>query len=130
MLKYFRWDHCFLKVIKQPAFTCLKITVETPEQGLKYVKTVKMTATASSWCIYCWLWTYFAPCFSFSIVNFEHVIARSVGITRSFQKANCSPANRYRKFTRFHVRWECLASHCFTNFRSLLINSSVTSLTL
>ena len=27
------------------------------------------------WCLYCWLWTYFIPYSSVSIVNFEHVIA-------------------------------------------------------
>ena len=28
------------------------------------------------WCLYCWLWTYFTPCSSVSIIKFEHVIAR------------------------------------------------------
>ena len=27
------------------------------------------------WCLYCWLWTYFTPCSSFSIINFEQVNA-------------------------------------------------------
>ena len=27
------------------------------------------------WYLYCWLWTYFTPYLSVSIVNFEHVIA-------------------------------------------------------
>ena len=30
---------------------------------------------ASFWCLYCQLWTYFTPCSSVSIVNFEHVNA-------------------------------------------------------
>ena len=36
----------------QPAFTCLNLTIETPEQGVKYVTT----------------------CSSVSIVNFEHIV--------------------------------------------------------
>ena len=28
-----------------------------------------------TWCLYCYLWTYFTPFSSFSIVNFENVIA-------------------------------------------------------
>ena len=34
----------------------------------------KLTIT-SFWFLYCSLWTYFTPCSSFSIFNFEHVIA-------------------------------------------------------
>ena len=37
------------------------------------------TPLASFWCLYCYLWTYFTPCSSVSIVNFEHVIAGWVG---------------------------------------------------
>ena len=33
---------------------------------------------ASFWCLYCWLWTYFTPWSSVSIVNFQLVNARSV----------------------------------------------------
>ena len=36
---------------------------------------VKLQASASFQCLYCYLWTYFAPCSSVSIVNFEQVIA-------------------------------------------------------
>ena len=35
--------------------------------------TIKMPL-ASFWYLYCQLWTYFTPCSSVSIVNFEHVI--------------------------------------------------------
>ena len=31
--------------------------------------------SALFWCLYCYLWTYFTPCSSVSIVNFERVIA-------------------------------------------------------
>ena len=34
-----------------------------------------MTHTHSFWCIYCQLWTYFTPCSSVFIVNFEQVNA-------------------------------------------------------
>ena len=27
------------------------------------------------WCLYCFLWTYITPCYSVSIVSFEHVNA-------------------------------------------------------
>ena len=33
------------------------------------------TPLASFWCLYCYLWTYFTPCSSVSIVNYEHIIA-------------------------------------------------------
>ena len=29
----------FEKIVTQPAFTCSKLTIETPEQGVKYVQT-------------------------------------------------------------------------------------------
>ena len=47
-------------VITQSAFTCLKLTIEALGQDVKYVQSQ--------------LWTYFIPCSSVSIINFEHVI--------------------------------------------------------
>ena len=44
-----KWD----KKDTLPVFTCFKLTIETVEQGVKYVE------------------TYFTPCCSISIVNFE-----------------------------------------------------------
>ena len=41
---------------------CWKLTIKTPERWL-----------ASFWCLYCSLLTYFTPCSSVSIVNFEQV---------------------------------------------------------
>ena len=38
------------------------------------------TTLASFWCLYCELWTYFTPCFSVSIVNFEHGNAGWAGV--------------------------------------------------
>ena len=38
-------------------------------------KDARMTPLALFWYLYCYLWTYFTPCFSVSIVNFEHVRA-------------------------------------------------------
>ena len=35
----------------------------------------KDTRKASFWCLYCQLWTYFTPCSTVSIVNFEQVNA-------------------------------------------------------
>ena len=43
--------------------------------------------TASFWCLYFWLWTYFTPCFNIFIVNFEHVIANWV--PTYFRKCKC-----------------------------------------
>ena len=40
-------------------------------------KNTRTTPIASSRRLYCYLWTYFTPCFSVSIVNSEHVIADS-----------------------------------------------------
>ena len=33
------------------------------------------TQERRQWCLYCWLWTYFRPCSSASIVNFEQINA-------------------------------------------------------
>ena len=38
-------------------------------------KDTKTTPVASFWYLYCYIWTYFTPCSSVSIVIFEHVIA-------------------------------------------------------
>ena len=38
-------------------------------------KDTKTTPLVSFWCLYCWLLTYFLPCSSVSIVNFEKVNA-------------------------------------------------------
>ena len=38
-------------------------------------KETRTTPMALFWCLYCYLWTYFTPCSSVSIVNFEHVNA-------------------------------------------------------
>ena len=66
------------KLPPQLAFTCLKLTIEALEQGVKYVQsqTVKTPERRQSfWWLYCKLSTYFATCSRVSIVNFEHVIA-------------------------------------------------------
>ena len=34
-----------------------------------------MTSMTSFWCLYCWLWTFFAPFSCASNVGFEHVFA-------------------------------------------------------
>ena len=66
----------------QPQFTCLKLTMETLERGLKVWnmfktnnKDTRTMPLASCWCLYCWLWTHSNFLSSVSIVNFEHVIA-------------------------------------------------------
>ena len=46
----------------QWAFTCSKLTMETLEQGVKYVYLLTLNI-------------YFTPCSSVSIVNFEQVLA-------------------------------------------------------
>ena len=59
----------------QLTFTCLNSTIETLEQGVKYVnnESTRMTSKTLFWCIYCQLWTYFTPFSCFSIVNLEQV---------------------------------------------------------
>ena len=64
----------------QTAFTCSKLTIETLEQGVKCVRKLTIeTWERRQWChshvfiVNCR--TYFTPCSSVSIVNFEHVIA-------------------------------------------------------
>ena len=36
-------------------------------------KDTRTTPMKSFWCLYCYLWRYFTPCSSVSIVDFEHV---------------------------------------------------------
>ena len=40
----------------------------------KTLASINNKLIASFWCLYCWLWAYFTPCSSTSIVNFEQVI--------------------------------------------------------
>ena len=37
-------------------------------------KDTRKTPLSLFWCLYFWVWTYFTPCSSISIFNFEHVI--------------------------------------------------------
>ena len=53
VVEVFWFIESLLPVLSEPAITCLKLTIETLEQ----------------------LWTYFTPCSSVSIVNFEQVNA-------------------------------------------------------
>ena len=73
----------------QPAITCSNLTIKTLEQGVKYVqinnKDTRTTPFASFWFLYCSLWTYFTPCSSISIVNFQQVNA-GWGLCRSRKK--------------------------------------------
>ena len=50
---------------------CSKLTIKTAERRL-----------ASFWCLYYQLWTYFTPCSSVSVVNFEYVNTNWVVVTR------------------------------------------------
>ena len=47
---------------------CSKLTIKTQERRL-----------ALFWCLYCWLWTFFTPCSSVSVVNLEQVNADWAG---------------------------------------------------
>ena len=88
----------------QPAFTCSKLTIETLEQGVKYVnKYVKVNkanrTTPDVALVSLLLTTYFTPCFNVSIVNFEHVIAGWVqeftilfNNNQKFKRTICSSA--------------------------------------
>ena len=59
------WKKMFLWFLRLETFTCLMVTIEALEQGMKCL----------SFCfLYCQLWTCFTPCSTVSIVNFEHVI--------------------------------------------------------
>ena len=81
-------------------------------------KDTRAMSLASFWLLYCYLWTYFTPCSSVSIVNFEHVIAGWVYCIldllenyNAFQsnfieitlRQGCSPVNLLHIFrTPFH----------------------------
>ena len=55
------------------AIACFKLTIETLEQGVKYVQS-EQQRHQNDW-LYCQLWTYFTPYSKNSIVNFEQVNA-------------------------------------------------------
>ena len=57
------WEKRVKKVGPKPAFTCLKLTIETLEQGFEICS--KLTVKTP----------YFTSCFSVSVLNFEHVNA-------------------------------------------------------
>ena len=61
---------------------------------------------ASLRCLYCLLWTYFTPCSSISIVNFEHIITWA--IAQSANLYSCSLKDvlkKCRKFTGKDLCW-------------------------
>ena len=60
---------CLFVESAQPAFTCSKLKIETLEQGVKYVQSIKTPKRQSR------TKKYFAPCSSVSIGNFEQIIA-------------------------------------------------------
>ena len=63
----------------QPAFTCPKLTLETPENPLKYVQSYNKDNTVMSmtpfWYLYYSLWTNLTHRFDVSFVEFEQVHA-------------------------------------------------------
>ena len=63
----------------QPAFTCSKLTLETPENSLEYVQSYNKDNTAMSvtpfWYLYYSLWTDLIHRFDVSFVEFEQVHA-------------------------------------------------------
>ena len=70
-------------------------------------KDTRTTPIASFWCLYCYLWTYFTPWSTVSIVNFEQVNAswiNSLNATRQIYKSNSIP--------------KCHISACFLNMLS------------
>ena len=66
---------------------CLKLTIKT--------------SVTSSWYLYCKLWTYFTPCSSVSIFNFELVNAGcEVILQRSIQESNICSKNTILRLPR------------------------------
>ena len=67
-----------MKANPQPAFSCSMLTTDTlnKEWNMSKVnnKNIRKMPIASFWFLF-QLWTFFTPCSSVSIVNFEHVIA-------------------------------------------------------
>ena len=71
---------CFWKV-PAGSYTYSKLTIETLEQGVKYVQErYQDDANDVVLVSLLLLWIYFTPCFSVSVVNFEKVNA-GCGIT-------------------------------------------------
>ena len=75
-----------IKCSTQSEITCSNLTIEPLEHMVWNMfkvnnKDIKTTPMASFWCLYCKLWTYFTPCSSVSMVNFEHVNAGRVNET-------------------------------------------------
>ena len=57
--------------LSQPTITCLKLTIETLEQDVKYVRSRR----GLFWCLHCHFLAYFTPCSRVFMVNFEQVNA-------------------------------------------------------
>ena len=51
-----------------------------PTSRSKYPACIYLLKVNPFWCLYCYLWTYFAPCSSVSIVNFVQVNAGWVSV--------------------------------------------------
>ena len=60
---------------------CSKLAIKIPER--------RHWPLASFWHLYCQFWTYFTPCSSVSIVNFEHVKAGCVETRRLYYIITC-----------------------------------------
>ena len=60
-------------------FACSKLTIETQETECNMFKVNNKDTRTTSMLLYCYLWTYFTPFSSFSIVEFEQVnVSRAV----------------------------------------------------
>ena len=68
---------------------------------------------ASFWCLYCYLWTYFTPCSSVSIVNFQQVITGWVATMFLIFKflSNFAPFSSFKN--NFPCRLETLMTIIF-----------------
>ena len=71
----------------------------------------RMTLLASFCSLFCWLWTYFIPCSSVSIVNFEHVtagwsITSTVFLYRIIVVLNVDPKLQHRKKKRVTIKYK------------------------
>ena len=113
---------------------CSKLAVKTPERRHSHFippsvvfRGYKM-GMASFWCLYCWLWTYLAPCSNVFIVNFEQVNAgweTCIGIlsdssTLSILKANCW----------FDIKFQIRIKYCVLKINRLSILRTICLLAL
>ena len=75
-------------------------------------KDTRTTLLTSFWCLYCWLWMYFTPCSSVSIIKFEIWTCISLSIIKSINEPNIKVGPLMSCFSRSLLNYMPYAPSC------------------